>query len=125
MMGRAPNPSNATERGNQSFGAKRESAGRPPLPSPSANPVGVDLNRRHSMTHANSTELQEAARRALALGYAAIDSPTAKRVREAKRLVVRVLDAIDKNLCGGEIRELVLALKAMSAELTGLEPQPI
>lgn len=77
------------------------------------------------MTHADSSELQEAARRALALGYAAIDSPTAKRVREAKRLVFGVLAAIDKNLCGGEIRELVLALKAMSAELTGLEPQPI
>lgn len=77
------------------------------------------------MKQANPTELRQAARRALALGYAAIDSPTAKRVREARRLVGKVLAAIDQNLCGGEIGELVKALKRVAAELTGLEPQPI
>ncbi|HXU73946.1 MAG TPA: hypothetical protein VN947_31715 [Polyangia bacterium] len=77
------------------------------------------------MKQSNPGELRQAARRALALGYAAIDSPTAKRVGEAKRLVVKVLAAIDQNLCGGEIGELVKALKAVAAELTGLEPQPI
>lgn len=77
------------------------------------------------MTHTSSTELQQAARRALALGYAAIDSPTANRVREARRLVMKVLGAIDRNLCGGEIGELVKALRAVAVELTGLEPQPI
>jgi hypothetical protein len=41
-------------------------------------------------------------------------------VGEAKRLVVKVLAAIDQNLCGGEIGELVKALKAVAAELTGL-----
>lgn len=69
----------------------------------------------------SSDELRHAVRRALALGYAAIDSPTGKRVREAHRLVVRVLSAVDEQLCGGEIAELVQALRRLAAELTGLE----
>jgi hypothetical protein len=75
--------------------------------------------------HAPSNDLQRVARHALALGYAAIDSPTVTRVREAQNLVLRVLGSIDDNLCGGEIGELVKALRAMAAELTGLEPQPV
>jgi hypothetical protein len=62
-----------------------------------------------------------AARRALALGYAAIDSPTTTRIREAQRLVLKVLGAIDDNLCGGEIAELIEALRRMAAELGGLQ----
>ncbi len=73
------------------------------------------------MTHVRGDELQLAARRALALGYAAIDSPTAKRVHEAQRLVVKVLGAIDHQLCGGEVGELVKALRELAAELTGLQ----
>jgi hypothetical protein len=72
----------------------------------------------------SSDELRQAARRALALGYAAIDSPTVKRVREAQGLVLKVLGAIDQSLCGGEIGELVKALRNMAAELTGLQQQP-
>ncbi len=80
------------------------------------------------MKHASNTspsELQQVARHALALGYAAIDSPTANRVREARKLVLRVLGALDDNFCGGEIGELVKALRAMAAELTGLQQQPV
>ena len=73
------------------------------------------------MKHASGDELQAVARRALALGYAAIDSPTVTRVHEAQRLVLRVLGAIDEQLCGGEIGELVKALRTMAAELTGLQ----
>jgi hypothetical protein len=73
------------------------------------------------MTKPSGNELQQAARRALALGYAAIDSPTKKRIVEAQRLVVRVLNAIDHNLTGGEIGELVKALRTMATELTGLQ----
>jgi hypothetical protein len=73
----------------------------------------------------SSSELLTAARRALALGYAAIDRPTTTRVHEAQRLVVKVLGAIDANLCGGEIGELVKALRRMAAELTGLQQQPV
>jgi hypothetical protein len=73
------------------------------------------------MTKPSGDELQQAARRALALGYAAIDSPTAKRVREAQRLVGKVLAVIDDNLCGGEIAELVKALRSIARELTGLQ----
>ena len=73
------------------------------------------------MTQPSRNELQLAARRALALGYAAIDSPTTKRIREAQRLVLKVLGAIDANLCFGEIGELVKALRTMAAELTGLQ----
>ena len=39
--------------------------------------------------------------------------------------MLRVLGAIDHNLCGGEIGELVKALRTMAAELTGLEQQPV
>jgi hypothetical protein len=73
------------------------------------------------MTRTGGEELRLAARRALALGYAAIDSPTAKRIREAQRLVLKVLGAIDDNLCGGEIAELVKALRSVAAELGGLQ----
>jgi hypothetical protein len=73
------------------------------------------------MTRPNRDELRLAARRALALGYAAIDSPTTKRIREAQRLVLKVLGAIDDNLCGGEIGELIVALRRMAAELGGLQ----
>jgi hypothetical protein len=73
------------------------------------------------MTQPNGEELQLAARRALALGHAAIDSPTTTRISEAQRLVVKVLGAVDDNLCGGEIAELVKALRRMAAELTGLQ----
>ncbi len=65
--------------------------------------------------------LQYAARRALALGHAALDSPTRTRVRDARRLVLRVLNAIDERLCGGELRELLHALRNMASALTGLE----
>ncbi len=73
------------------------------------------------MSKPNGEELRMAARRALALGHAAIDSPTTKRIREAQRLVIKVLGAIDVNLCGGEVGELVKALRTMAAELTGLQ----
>jgi hypothetical protein len=75
------------------------------------------------MKHAHSDELQVAARRALALGYAAIDSPTLTRVQDARRLIMNLLGAIDDQLCGGEIGELVKALRTMAAELTGLQQQ--
>jgi hypothetical protein len=75
------------------------------------------------MTQPSGDELQQVARRALALGYAAIDSPTVTRISEAQRLVLKVLGAIDHNLCGGEIAELVKALRTMAAELTGLQQQ--
>jgi hypothetical protein len=73
------------------------------------------------MTKPSGVELQQAARRALALGYAAIDSPTTNRILEARRLVLKVLGAIDHNLTGGEIGELVKALRNMAHELTGLQ----
>ena len=55
------------------------------------------------MTQPSGEELQQVARRALALGYAAIDSPTVTRISEAQRLVIKVLGAVDNNLCGGEV----------------------
>ena len=72
---------------------------------------------------ASGEELRQAARHALALGYAALDSPTVNRVRDAQKLVLRVLGAIDDQLCGGEVAELVKALRTMAAELTGLQQQ--
>jgi len=69
----------------------------------------------------SSEELRMAAQRALAFGYAALDSPTMTRVREAHRLVLRVLGAVDEQLCGGEVGELVKALRKMATELTGLQ----
>jgi hypothetical protein len=66
-------------------------------------------------------DLRLAAQRALAFGYAAIDRPTINRVRDARKLVVKVLTLVDDNLCGGEIGELVKALKQMANELTGIE----
>jgi hypothetical protein len=75
------------------------------------------------MKRVSGDELRVAARRALALGYAAIDSPTVTRVREAQRLVVKVLGVIDHQLCGGEIGELVKALRNVARELTGLQQQ--
>jgi hypothetical protein len=75
------------------------------------------------MTKTSGEELRQAARRALALGYAAIDSPTVTRISEAQRLVIKVLGAIDDNLCGGEIAELVKALRRVAAELGGLQAQ--
>ena len=77
------------------------------------------------MKHAGNNDLQRVARHALALGYAALDSPTVTRVREAQNLVLRVLGAIDDNLCGGEIGELVKALRAVATELTGLQEQAV
>jgi hypothetical protein len=77
------------------------------------------------MKRTNGEEFRLAARRALALGYAALDRPTVAAVREARRLVVRVLSLIDQQLCGGEIGELVKALRAMSTELTGLEARTV
>ena len=75
------------------------------------------------MKRVSGDELRVAARRALALGYAAIDSPTVTRVREAQRLVVKLLSVIDHQLCGGEIGELVKALRNVARELTGLQQQ--
>lgn len=75
------------------------------------------------MIRPSRDEVRVAARRALALGYAAIDSPTAKGIREARRLVLKVLGAIDQSLCGGEIGELIEALRRMAAELGGLQEQ--
>lgn len=69
---------------------------------------------------ASSDELRLEARRALAFGYAAIDSPSRNQVRKALELVRRVLGAVDDNLMGGEVRELVKALRYMAAELSGL-----
>jgi hypothetical protein len=69
----------------------------------------------------SSDELLPAVRRALALGYAAIDSANGKRVREAQRLIMRVLGAVDEQLLGGEVAVLVKALRRLAAELTGLE----
>ncbi|HEY1584792.1 MAG TPA: hypothetical protein VGH63_03835 [Polyangia bacterium] len=43
------------------------------------------------------------------------------KISEAQRFVLKVLGAIDDNLCGGEIAELVKALRTVAAELTGLE----
>ena len=77
------------------------------------------------MKRPSTDVLQQAARHALALGYAAIDSPTAKRVRDARKLVMKVLAAVDTNLCGGEVGELVKALRNMAAKLTGLQQQPV
>ncbi len=73
------------------------------------------------MIKRSGEEVRMAARRALALGHAAIHSPTMKRITEARRLVLNVLGAIDDNLCGGEIAELVSALRRMATELTGLQ----
>lgn len=73
------------------------------------------------MTKTSGEELRMAARRALALGYAAIDSRKMKRITEARRLVLRVLGAIDDNLCGGEVAELVKALRKVATELGGLQ----
>jgi hypothetical protein len=73
------------------------------------------------MKRTSSDELRMAARRALAFGYAAIDRPTKTRVRDAHKLVIKVLSAVDERLCGGEIGELVKALRNMAAELTGLQ----
>jgi hypothetical protein len=70
---------------------------------------------------ASGDELRLAARRALALGYAAMDRPTMKRVRDAHQLVVKVLNLVDETLCGGEIGELVKALRRMATDLTGLQ----
>jgi hypothetical protein len=73
------------------------------------------------MTKPSGHELQQAVRRALALGYAAIDTPTVTKISEAQRFVMKVLGAIDDNLCGGEIAEMVKALRTVAAELTGLQ----
>lgn len=66
-------------------------------------------------------ELRLAARRALAFGYAALESPTIITVSDAHRLVLRVLAAVDDRLCGGEVGELVVALRNLAALLTGIE----
>jgi hypothetical protein len=70
---------------------------------------------------ASSEELLPAARRALAFAYAAIDRPTRSQVRDARKLVMRVLAAMDRTLLGGEGAELVAALERVAAALTGLE----
>lgn len=69
----------------------------------------------------STDELLHAARRALAFAYAAIDRPSRKRVQEARSRVVRILAAVDRTLCGGEIGELVNALERVAATLTGIE----
>jgi hypothetical protein len=66
-------------------------------------------------------DLRVLARRALAFGYAALDRPTPKKVRDARNLIVRVLGTLDDQLTGGEVRELALALKRMAAQLSGYE----
>jgi hypothetical protein len=71
--------------------------------------------------HASSEELRQAARRALALGYAAIDTPTVARVVDAQRLALKVLNTVDEQLLGGEIGELVKALRKVLIELSGLQ----
>ncbi len=76
------------------------------------------------MKRTSGEELRLAIRRALAYGYAALEEPTAASVREAQRLVSRVLGAVDERLCGGELSELVAALKRVAAQLTGLSPEP-
>jgi hypothetical protein len=73
------------------------------------------------MQRTSSDELRQAARRALAFGYAAIDSPSRNQVGDALKLVLRVLAAVDNQLCGGEVRELAIALRNMAAELSGLQ----
>jgi hypothetical protein len=74
-----------------------------------------------TMRKVSSDELLHAARRALAFAYAAIDRPSRKRVQDARSRVMRLLAAIDRTLCGGEIGELVAALERVAAALTGIE----
>lgn len=69
-------------------------------------------------------EFRLAIRRALAYGYAALEQPTAASVREAQKLVTRVLSAVDEQLLGGELGELVAALRRVAHQLTGLAPEP-
>jgi len=70
---------------------------------------------------ASGEELLSMARRALAFAYAAIDRPTRSRVRDARKLVVRVLAAADRRLLGGEVAEVLATLERVAAALTGLE----
>lgn len=72
----------------------------------------------------SSEELRTALRRALAYGYAALEEPTASSIREAQRIVSRVLEAVDQQLLRGEIAELVAALRRVANQLTGLSPEP-
>jgi hypothetical protein len=72
------------------------------------------------MVRASGEELRLAARRALAFGYAAIDSPSRNRVGKALELVRRVLTLLDDQLLGGEVHELASALRTLAIELTGL-----
>lgn len=72
----------------------------------------------------SSEELRTALRRALAYGYAALEEPTAASIREAQRIVSRVLAAVDQQLLRGEIAELAAALRRVANQLTGLSPQP-
>ena len=69
----------------------------------------------------SSDELLLAARRALAFAYAAIDRPSRKRVQDARTRIVRLLAAVDRTLCGGEIGELIAALERVAATLIGIE----
>jgi hypothetical protein len=66
-------------------------------------------------------ELLPVARRALAFAYAAIDRPTGKRVRDARKLVVKVLAALDRTLLAGEGAEIVAALQRVAVALLGIE----
>lgn len=72
----------------------------------------------------SADELRLVIRRALAYGYAALEEPTTASVREAQKLVTRVLSAVDEQLLGGELGELVAALRRVASQLTGLSPEP-
>jgi hypothetical protein len=71
----------------------------------------------------SSDELRTALRRALAYGYAALEEPTTNSIREAQRIVSRVLAAHDQQLLRGEIAELAAALRRVANQLTGHSPQ--
>jgi hypothetical protein len=71
----------------------------------------------------SSEEIRLMARRALAFGYAALDSPTRKKVKEALEQVRRVLTAVPSKLGGGEIAELLAALRLLAQQLNGIADQ--
>jgi hypothetical protein len=74
----------------------------------------------------NRNEVGVMLRRALAFGYAAIDQPSAARVKEAGRLVRRVLAVLDDRLLGGELAELAAAARRLAGILSRAErEQPL
>lgn len=76
------------------------------------------------MKRTSSDELRQAARRALAFGYAAMDSPSRNQVGDALELALRVLAEVDEEPGSDDVRELV-ALRNMAAELTGLAERTV